>query len=89
MFSHGLDPKTGKVINQKHELFGKEVEGKVLVRCKNTHPTGGVMLTCARHDASAEAVEARRYRTEGQRQQGKGIPRDGMSGGSMRQNPCT
>ena len=45
MFSHGLDPKTGKVINQKHELFGKEVEGKVLVRCKNPHPKGGVMLT--------------------------------------------
>ena len=31
MFSHGLDPKTGKVIDQKHELYGKEVKGKILV----------------------------------------------------------
>ena len=34
-------------------------------------------FTCARHDALAEEVRARRYRTEGQRQQGKGMPRDG------------
>jgi len=32
---------------------------------------------------------ARRYRTEGQRQQGKGGTRNGPSGGSMRQNLCT
>ena len=31
----------------------------------------------------------RRYRTEGRRQQGKGIARDGVSEGSMRQNLCT
>lgn len=31
----------------------------------------------------------RRYRTEGQRQQGKGIAGNGVSGGSMRQNLCT
>jgi hypothetical protein len=31
----------------------------------------------------------RRYRTEGRRRQGKGITRDGVSEGSMRQNPCT
>jgi hypothetical protein len=30
-----------------------------------------------------------RYRTEGQRQQGKGNIRNGVSEGSMRQNPCT
>jgi hypothetical protein len=34
-------------------------------------------------------IMVRRYRTEGRRQQGKGIARDGVSGGSMRQNPCT
>ena len=33
--------------------------------------------------------EAHRGRTEGQRQQGKGTSRDGVSEGSMRQNPCT
>ena len=31
----------------------------------------------------------RRYQTEGRRQQGKGIAGNGMSEGSMRQNPCT
>ncbi len=31
MFSHGLDPKTGKVIDQRHELYGREVKGKILV----------------------------------------------------------
>ena len=31
----------------------------------------------------------RRYRTEGRRQQGQGITRNGVSEGSMRQNPCT
>jgi hypothetical protein len=31
----------------------------------------------------------RRPRTEGQRQQGKGIDRKEVSEGSMRQNPCT
>jgi len=34
-------------------------------------------------------IMVRRYRTEGRRQQGKGIARDGVSEGSMRQNPCT
>ena len=46
-------------------------------------------FTCARHDALAGEARVRRYRTEGQRQQGKGTPRNGVSGGSMRQNPCT
>jgi hypothetical protein len=40
-------------------------------------PYGCGFFTCARHDALAEEVKVRRYRTEGQRQQGKGIPRDG------------
>ncbi len=50
---------------------------------------------CARHDARAvllagmPEVKVHRYRTEGQRQQGKGIARNGMSGGSMRQKPCS
>ena len=49
---------------------------------------------CAWHDAQAAVSgqawdKVRRYRTEGRRQQGKGIPRNGVSGGSMRQNPCT
>jgi hypothetical protein len=34
-------------------------------------------------------IMVRRYRTEGRRRQGKGITRDGVSEGSMRQNPCT
>jgi len=50
---------------------------------------------CAWHDAQAavpdESLEhhVHRYQTEGQRQQGKGMARKGVSGGSMRQNPCT
>ena len=50
---------------------------------------------CAWHDAQAAVSgeawdnQVRRYRTEGRRQQGKGITRNGVSGGSMRQNPCT
>jgi hypothetical protein len=53
------------------------------------------IVTCAWHDAQAvvpgEAwdIMVRRYRTEGRRQQGKGISGNGMSEGSMRQNPCT
>jgi len=50
---------------------------------------------CAWHDAQAAVPGAawdkmvRRYRTEGRRQQGKGISGNGVSEGSMRQNPCT
>ncbi len=50
---------------------------------------------CAWHDAQAGVpgeswdILVRRYRTEGRRQQGKGMTRDGKSEGSMRQNPCT
>ena len=50
---------------------------------------------CAWHDAQAAVpgvawdIMVRRYRTEGRRQQGKGISGNGMSEGSMRQNPCT
>ena len=50
---------------------------------------------CAWHDAQAAVSDevgnmmVRRDRTEGRRQQGKGITRNGVSGGSMRQNPCT
>ena len=31
MFTHALDPKTGRVIDRRHELFGKELKGKVFV----------------------------------------------------------
>jgi len=54
----------------------------------------GVFM-CAWHDAQAAVSDevgnmmVRRDRTEGRRQQGKGITRNGVSGGSMRQNPCT
>ncbi len=51
-----------------------------------------VMDMCARHDAQAAVPNkawnnmVRRYRTEGRRQQGKGMIGNGVSGGSMRQN---
>lgn len=31
MFTHALDPKTGRVIDRRHELFGEELRGKVFV----------------------------------------------------------
>ncbi len=31
MFPHGLDPKTGRVINRRHELFGRDLSGKILI----------------------------------------------------------
>jgi len=31
MFPHGLDPRTGVVINKKHELFGRNLVGKILI----------------------------------------------------------
>jgi len=68
------------------------------VRRYINHVASGFMPdvpTCAWHDAQAAVPGiawdsmVRRYRTEGRRQQGKGITRDGMSEGSMRQNLCT
>lgn len=35
MFPHGVDPKTGQVVDERHELYGRNVAGKVLV-----HPHG-------------------------------------------------
>ena len=31
MFAHGVDPNTGKVIDVRSDLFGKDVGGKILV----------------------------------------------------------
>jgi len=31
MFTHALEPNTGKVIDRRHELFGKELKGRVFI----------------------------------------------------------
>ena len=31
MFAHGIDPKTGKIIDVRHELHGSSIKGKIFI----------------------------------------------------------
>jgi len=45
MFAHGLDPKTGLIIDKRHELFGTKIKGKIFVFPFNIgSTTGGAWL---------------------------------------------
>jgi len=64
-FWGGLDPKTGLIIDQRHELFGKNVKGKVFVFPEGRGSTVGaaVILELVRCGNAPVAIVNRK--TEG------------------------
>jgi phosphomecalonate degydratase small subunit len=57
-FAGGIDPKTGKVNDPRHELFGVSVSGKVLVFPfgKGSSATSLILLELARLDMAPAAI---------------------------------
>lgn len=43
MLAYGIDPQTGRVIDQRHDLYGQSVRGRVLLFPHGKGPTSGSM----------------------------------------------
>ncbi len=57
-FWGGIDPRTGEVIDRRHELSGENVTGKVFVfpTCRGSSTASGILLEAVRTGAAPAAI---------------------------------